>query len=230
MAKEGFDWIWCEHALTIGYRGNLTEIAQIIGRATRDAPGKERARFTNLIAEPESSEATVVDAVNDTLKAIAASLLMGQVVAPRFDFTPKDVGPQPGFDYGDDGYVGGGGNVGVNEKTGQYHVEIKGLSMPQSAEAIRICQENLNEVITAFEQNNTVLERGLFNQENTLPEELTQLRMGKIVRERYPDLSDTDQEAVRQHAVATLALTQQANSRSLTVLTQRLASPARIWR
>ena len=20
MAKEGFDWVWCEHALTIGYR------------------------------------------------------------------------------------------------------------------------------------------------------------------------------------------------------------------
>ena len=52
MAKEGFDWIWCEHALTIGYRSSLTEIVQIIGRATRDAEGKERARFTNLIAEP----------------------------------------------------------------------------------------------------------------------------------------------------------------------------------
>ncbi|MHB1604528.1 MAG: DEAD/DEAH box helicase, partial [Acidithiobacillus ferrooxidans] len=51
MAKEGFDWIWCEHALTIGYRSSLTEIVQIIGRATRDAEGKERARFTNLIAE-----------------------------------------------------------------------------------------------------------------------------------------------------------------------------------
>src|SRR5258708_39670158 len=25
MAKEGFDWIWCEHALTIGYRASLTE-------------------------------------------------------------------------------------------------------------------------------------------------------------------------------------------------------------
>lgn len=37
MAKEGFDWIWCEHALTIGYRSSLTEIIQIIGRATRDA-------------------------------------------------------------------------------------------------------------------------------------------------------------------------------------------------
>ena len=48
MAKEGFDWIWCEHALTIGYRSSLTEIFQIIGRATRDAPGKLRARFTNL--------------------------------------------------------------------------------------------------------------------------------------------------------------------------------------
>src|SRR6185437_12444678 len=37
MAKEGFDWIWCEHALTVGYRSSLTEIVQIIGRATRDA-------------------------------------------------------------------------------------------------------------------------------------------------------------------------------------------------
>src|SRR5690606_13249271 len=31
MAKEGFDWIWCEHALTVGYRSSLTEIVQIIG-------------------------------------------------------------------------------------------------------------------------------------------------------------------------------------------------------
>ncbi|MEQ9483348.1 MAG: DEAD/DEAH box helicase [Coleofasciculus sp. F4-SAH-05] len=41
MAKEGFDWIWCEHALTIGYRSSLTEIVQIIGRATRDAVMKD---------------------------------------------------------------------------------------------------------------------------------------------------------------------------------------------
>ncbi|HEY9835862.1 MAG TPA: DEAD/DEAH box helicase, partial [Vampirovibrionales bacterium] len=83
MAKEGFDWIWCEHALTIGYRSSLTEIVQIIGRATRDAPGKTRARFTNLIAEPDASEMMVTEAVNDTIKAIAASLLMEQVLAPR---------------------------------------------------------------------------------------------------------------------------------------------------
>ncbi len=34
--------------------------------------------------------------------------------------------------------------------------------------------------------------------------------MGKIVRERYPELSDTDQEAIRQHAIAAMNITQQA--------------------
>ena len=210
MAKEGFDWIWCEHALTIGYRSSLTEIVQIIGRATRDAPGKEKSRFTNLVAEPAAEEATVVAAVNDTLKAIAASLLMEQVLAPRFEFTPKNQGKLEGFDYGEAGYQEGGTNIGVNEATGQYHIEINGLAMPQSSEATRICREDLNEVIAAFVQDKSIAERGLFDTENTVPEELTQLQMGKIVRERYPELSDADQEAVRQHAIAALNITQQA--------------------
>jgi hypothetical protein len=34
--------------------------------------------------------------------------------------------------------------------------------------------------------------------------------MGKIVRERYPELTDTDQEAIRQHAIAAMNITQQA--------------------
>ena len=210
MAKEGFDWIWCEHALTVGYRSSLTEVIQIIGRATRDAPGKERARFTNFIAEPDASEEAVASAINDTLKAIAASLLMEQVLAPRFDFTPKNNGPKAGFDYGEGGYVEGKSNVGTNEETGQVHIEIGGLHLPESPEATRICQEDLNEVITAFIQDKTALERGLFDTENTLPEELTQVRMGKIVRDRYPELSEADQEAVRQHAVAVMVLTQRA--------------------
>ena len=214
MAKEGFDWIWCEHALTVGYRSSLTEIVQIIGRATRDAPGKERTRFTNLIAEPDAAEALVVDAINDTLKAIAASLLMEQVLTPRFEFTPKNVGAKDGFDYGTAGYVENGTNVGVNQETGHYHVEVKGLVTPESPEAARICREDLNEVITSFIQDKSALERGVFDRENTLPEELTLSRMGKIVRDRYPDLSDTDQEAIRQHAVAALNLTQQAKQLS----------------
>jgi hypothetical protein len=209
MAKEGFDWIWCEHALTVGYRASLTEIVQIIGRATRDAPGKTVARFTNLIAEPDASEALVVDAINDTLKAIAASLLMEQVLAPRFEFTPKDVGPKDGFDYGEKGYVTGEKNIGFNSERGLFHVEIKGLAEPKSHEAQRICREDLTEVVTAFVQDKTALERGLFDYE-TVPEELTQVRMGKIVRERYPELTEADQEAVRQHAIAAINITQQA--------------------
>ncbi|TWH23335.1 superfamily II DNA or RNA helicase [Aminobacter sp. J15] len=209
MAKEGFDWIWCEHALTVGYRSSLTEIIQIIGRATRDAPGKSIASFTNLIAEPDASEDVVVDAVNDTLKAIAASLLMEQVLAPRFDFTPKNSGEREGFDYGESGYNPQGNNVGFNAQTGQIHMEINGLVTPESNEAKRICQEDLTEVITAFVQDKSALERGMFDDE-TVPEELTQIRMGKIVKERYPELSETDQEAVRQHAIAALNMTQKA--------------------
>lgn len=211
MAKEGFDWIWCEHALTVGYRSSLTEIVQIIGRATRDAPGKARARFTNLIAEPDASEKVVTEAVNDTLKAIAASLLMEQVLAPRFEFRPKTPtsGPQEGFDYGDAGYQPDSCNVGFNHETGQLQIEIKGLAEPKSPEASRICQEDLNEVIASFVQDKTNIERGLFDEE-LVPEELTQLRMGKIIRDKYPELDAEDQEAVRQHAIAALNLTQQA--------------------
>lgn len=211
MAKEGFDWIWCEHALTIGYRSSLTEIVQIIGRATRDAKGKTSARFTNLIAEPDASEEAVVNAVNDTLKAIAASLLMEQVLAPRFNFTPKTTRSEPaaGFDYGPEGYNPTKTNIGFNPETGEVHVEIKGLVQPESPEAQRICKEDLNEVITAFVQDKVAIERGLFDQD-LVPQELTQVRMGKIVRDRYPELSETDQEAVRQQAIVALNITQQA--------------------
>ena len=209
MAKEGFDWIWCEHALTVGYRSSLTEIIQIIGRATRDAPGKTVARFTNLIAEPAAADDVVAEAVNDTLKAIAASLLMEQVLAPRFEFTPKDAGPKEGFDYGPDGYQEGRTNVGFSEERGQFHFELKGLVEPTTPEARRVCEQDINEVITSFIQDKQAIERGLFDQE-VAPEELTQVRMGKIVRERYPEMSETDQEAIRQHAIAALNITQQA--------------------
>lgn len=210
MAKEGFDWIWCEHALTVGYRSSLTEIVQIIGRATRDAQDKSTARFTNLIAEPAATQELVTEAVNDMLKAISASLLMEQVLAPRYEFTPKDAGPKEGFDYGPEGYQEGKTNLGVNEATGQYHVEINGLVTPQSPEASRICKEDLNEVVTDFLQDKTTLEQGLFDKENIVAQDLTQVRMGKIVRDRYPDLSEQDQEAIRQHAIAAMNLTQQA--------------------
>lgn len=229
MAKEGFDWVWCEHALTVGYRSSLTEIVQIIGRATRDAPGKTHARFTNLIAEPDASEQAVTEAVNDTLKAIAASLLMEQVLAPRFEFKPKtpQSGPIPHFDYGEGGYDPAKCNVGFNEESAQFQIEIKGLAEPKSREAARICQEDLNEVITAFVQEKTAIERGLFDPE-LVPEELTQLRLGKIIRDKYPELDEEDQEAVRQHAIAALNLTQQAKKIAVDAADEKGGSTALI--
>ncbi len=211
MAQEGFDWVWCEHALTVGYRSSLTQIVQIIGRATRDAPNKTHARFTNLIAEPDASEGAVTDAVNDTLKAIAASLLMEQVLAPKFNFVPKNPQSAPieGFDYGEGGYDPNRCNIGFDDVTGQFQIEIKGLAEPKSPDAQRICQEDLNEVIASFVQDKQALERGMFDEE-TVPEELTQIRMGKIIKEKYPELDEEDQEAVRQHAIAALNLTQKA--------------------
>ncbi|MYG64582.1 MAG: DEAD/DEAH box helicase [Synechococcus sp. SB0669_bin_7] len=207
MAKEGFDWIWCQHALTVGYRSSLTEIVQIIGRVTRDAPGKTRARFTNLIAEPDASEEVITEAVNDTLKAIAASLLMEQVLAPPFSFTPKASGPREGFDYGEEGYNSDKCNVGFNENSGKMEIEITGLAEPRSPEAKRICREDLNELTAAFVQDRTSIERGLFDEE-LVPEELSQVRLGKIVKDKYPHLDAQDQEAVRQRISAAVALIQ----------------------
>lgn len=89
MAKEGFDWPYCETTLTIGYRGSLTEIVQIIGRCTRDSKNKTHAQFTNLVAEPSANREEIVESVNNILKAISASLLMEEVIAPKYNFKPK---------------------------------------------------------------------------------------------------------------------------------------------
>lgn len=213
MAKEGFDWIWCEHALTIGYRASLTEVVQIIGRSTRDAVGKTEAKFTNLIAEPDASEESVVDAVNDTLKAIAASLLMEQVLIPKFDFRPKNETNKEteGFDYGDEGYDPNRVNVGFNENTGEIQIEIEGLVEPKSAEAKRICEQDINEIVAAYAQDTKTIEQGMFN-ENLPPEELTQVYMGRIVKEKHPNLDDDDLEAIRQRAIAAVNLNQKAKN------------------
>jgi hypothetical protein len=48
-----------------------------------------------------------------------------------------------------------------------------------------------------------------------VPEELTQVRLGKIIKDRYPELQDEDQEAVRQHAIAALNLAQQGKQAAL---------------
>ena len=156
MAKEGFDWIWCEHALTVGYRASLTEVVQIIGRATRDA--RKEPRFTNLIAEPDATEQTVTEAINDTLKAIAVSLLMEQVLAQDLISNPKTLIVNHRMDLtGKNGYKNGELNVGFNNETGQIHIEVNGLSEPK-VKGKTYLYNDLNELIATFVQDKTTAE------------------------------------------------------------------------
>jgi superfamily II DNA or RNA helicase len=192
MAKEGFDWVWCEHALTVGYRGSLTEIIQIIGRATRDAPGKEHAQFTNLIAEPDASEDRVVDAVNNMLKAIACSLLMEQVLAPNFKFKSKDDGDE----------LDGTRKETDIRYTGEDDViAIRGFKEPSTARTRQILESDLADLSAAIFQDESVL-RAAMNPDDYAPEVVSQVFIPKVIAKKYPDLTDEELEEVRQAVVA----------------------------
>lgn len=182
MAKEGFDWPFCQHALTIGYRGSLTEIIQIIGRATRDSNNKTHAQFTNLIAQPDAVDDDVKLAVNNMLKAITASLLMEQVLAPNFNFKPKYDGDIDHEENEDDG------------KT----IKIRGFKSPTSQRAKDIIESDLNDLKARILQDDTMLKAMPGNVE---PEVINTIIIPKIIREIYPDLSAEDLEAVRQYVV-----------------------------
>ena len=192
MAKEGFDWIWCEHALTVGYRGSLTEVIQIIGRSTRDAPGKIHAQFTNLIAEPDASEDRVTDAVNNMLKAIACSLLMEQVLAPNFKFrTMKDADELDGTRRESDIVYTGDDNV----------IAIRGFSEHSTARTRQILESDLNDLSAAIFQDESVL-RAAMNPDEYAPEVVNQVFIPKVIARQYPDLTAEEIETVRQAVVA----------------------------
>ena len=192
MAKEGFDWIWCEHALTVGYRGSLTEVIQIIGRATRDAPGKSHAQFTNLIAEPDATEDRVVDAVNNMLKAIACSLLMEQVLAPNFKFKTKS----------DADELDGTRRESSIEYTGEDTViAIKGFAEPSTARSRQIIETDIADLTAAIFQDETVL-RASMSPDDYAPEVVSQVFIPKVIAKKYPDLTEDEIEEIRQAVVA----------------------------
>ena len=190
MAKEGFDWIWCEHALTIGYRSSLTEIVQIIGRATRDAPGKKHAQFTNLIAEPDATSDKVVDAVNDMLKAISASLLMEQVLAPKFKFTPRRE------DLEDDEP-----DIEQDPVTGEIRIGVRGMEEPSSDRVRQIIEQDMNDLVATICQDPRIAVQAAAN-DAIAPEVVNQAIIPRIIEERYQDLDEDEQEQVRQQLVA----------------------------
>ena len=180
-AKEGFDWQWCEMCLTIGVRGSLTEVIQIIGRCTRDCEGKETARFVNLIAMPDAEQSDVKVAVNDFLKAITASLLMEQVMAPSWNFkTMTDE------DDGDD------------KNNTMRTLIVEGLKPLSSEKTKLIVQEQLDDLKAAILQDEMVVKA---ISGSTTAETITQNLIPKVIRERYPDLSEGEVEEVRQRVL-----------------------------
>ncbi|MDB9910420.1 DEAD/DEAH box helicase family protein [Flavobacteriales bacterium] len=177
MAKEGFDWPYCEHALTVGYRGSLTEIIQIIGRATRDSDNKTHAQFTNLIAQPDAEDDLVKVSVNNMLKAITASLLMEQVLAPNFKFKTKK---------SDD------------DKSNGAVIKIRGLKEPSSKRVKDIIESDLNDLKATILQDD-VMQKAMPG--NVDPEVINKVLIPKIIKVRYPDLDDEQVEELRQHVV-----------------------------
>ncbi len=178
MAKEGFDWAFCEHALTVGYRGSLTEVIQIIGRCTRDSPNKTHAQFTNLIAQPDADDELVKVAVNNMLKAITCSLLMEQVLAPNWKFKAK---------------------TDPDDKANPGEFKITGFKEPSSQRVRDIIDTDLNDLKAKILQDDQIVKALPGNVD---PEVINKVMIPKIIKVAYPDLTDEQVEEVRQHIVA----------------------------
>lgn len=177
MAKEGFDWPWCEHVLTVGYRSSLTEIVQIIGRATRDCEGKEHAQFTNLIAQPDAEDADVTNSVNNMLKAITVSLLMEQILAPNINFKPRSLLKN-----------------GEEVKPGTIIIDDTGEHKISKLVAEILTNGGLTNVTTSVLQDINAVGRIITHAIND--QEFTQLELPNLVQERFPSLEIEDVKTV----------------------------------
>ena len=177
MAKEGFDWPYCEHALTVGYRGSLTEVIQIIGRCTRDSDNKTHAQFTNLIAQPDAEDELVTLSVNNMLKAITCSLLMEQVLAPNFKFKTK---------------------LSDDDEAKPGEIKIRGFKEPSSKRVKEIVESDLNDLKASILQDDKMIKALPGNVD---PEVINKIMIPKIIKIKYPELSDAEVEEVRQHVV-----------------------------
>ncbi|MBV0145144.1 DEAD/DEAH box helicase [Klebsiella quasipneumoniae] len=182
MAKEGFDWPFCEHVLTIGYRSSMTEIVQIIGRATRDCEGKTHAQFTNLIAQPDAQDDDVKVSVNNMLKAITTSLLMEQIMAPNIQFKPR--------------------SHWTGEPLPANTVLVDDHALPVSDKVLTILNGGKNEILAALMANEQVVKEAIT--ESTPPEVITQVVLPSVIQTLYPDLTEYELEQVRSGILQSL--------------------------
>lgn len=189
-AKEGFDWAWCECCITIGIRSSLTEIVQIIGRCTRDCEGKTHAQFINLIPCPDAAQDDVSMAVNDFLKAISASLLMEQVMAPRWTFKTKRDDEDEDKE-----------NNKKSGKNNKHTIEVKGLPV-LSERAQAILDNDLDTLIASALSDKKIRDAIIGTEKNEM---ITQVYFPKLISEKYKFLNQEEAEDLSKYAVLTIA-------------------------
>ena len=182
MAKEGFDWPYCEHALTIGYRSSLTEIVQIIGRCTRDSSNKNHAQFTNLIASPDAENDEINSTVNTFLKAISASLLMESVLKPDVHFRPRK---------GDD-----------EKGTSGTGVFISGLKDPSTQKVKDIVEKDLADLRATILSDNDIQKA----MTQTDVKVVNDILIPKVIQTKYPKLTNDEIKEVADHVIVDMGL------------------------
>jgi len=111
------------------------------------------------------------------LKAITASLLMEQVLAPSFMLKTK---------------------LSDEDKAGPGEIKVRGLKTPSSQRVRDIIESDLNDLKANILQNNT-MQRAIPG--NLDPEVVNKVLIPKIIKVKYPELSEEEVEEVRQHVV-----------------------------
>jgi len=118
--------------------------------------------------------------VNDFLKAITASLLMEQVMAPSWKFKTS-LDPSQG---------------GENDLA--HTIVVEGLKPLSSVKTQTIVESQLDDLKAAILQDDMVV-KALSG--STTAETITQHLIPKVIRERYPELSEGEVEEVRQRVL-----------------------------
>jgi hypothetical protein len=111
------------------------------------------------------------------LKAITASLLMEQVLAPNWAFKTK---------------------INDADKAKPGEIKVRGLKEPSSRRVKDILESDLNDLKATILQDDKMLKAMPGNVD---PEVINKVLIPKIIKIKYPDLSDEEVEEVRQHVV-----------------------------
>jgi hypothetical protein len=160
----------------------MTELVQIVGRTTRDFEGKTKATFVNFVAEPLLGETELVTGTNNIFKAIAASLLMEDVLAPRAGFLDNRAKP-------------------IDIQLGE--VKINGFTHSSSDRVNEILEHELIDLRARVFQDDRYAKAALGG---TTPEVLNKHLTPKIIREMYPELSVEEVQSLTESFVVTNAL------------------------